>query len=53
MTTCTNVIQHDIVVGDHEPIKQHPYHVSPLKWVAMQKEVEYLPKNGLVVPSTS
>ena len=27
----TNAADHDVDVGDHEPIKQHPYRVNPLK----------------------
>ncbi|KAL0151447.1 hypothetical protein M9458_053233 [Cirrhinus mrigala] len=44
---------HDIDVGDHSPIKQHPYRVNPTKRQVMQHEVKYLLENGLAEPSSS
>ena len=35
----TNLIEHDMDVGDSAPIKQHPYRVSPIKKVLLDKEV--------------
>lgn len=46
-------MQHDIDVGDCPPIKQHAYCVNPTKRAQMQKEVEYLQKHGLAIPSSS
>lgn len=51
--TQTAVLQHDIDVGDHKPIKQHAYRVNPAKRVEMQREAEYLLENGLAMPSSS
>uniref|UniRef100_A0AAZ1Y236 Integrase catalytic domain-containing protein n=1 Tax=Oreochromis aureus TaxID=47969 RepID=A0AAZ1Y236_OREAU len=51
--TQTTVLEHDIDVGDHRPIKQHTYRVNPVKRAVMKKEVEYLLKNGFAVPSFS
>lgn len=35
----TNVLKHDIDVGEHRPIKQHAYRVHPDNRVVMQQEV--------------
>ena len=35
----TNLIEHDVDVGDSAPIKQHPYRVSPMKKELLDKEV--------------
>ncbi len=49
----THVLEHDINVGDHSPIKQSPYRVNPTKRKIMEAEVKYLVENGLAVPSSS
>lgn len=49
----TTVLQHDVDVGNHKPIKQHAYRVNPTQRAAMQKEAEYHLENGLAVPSSS
>ena len=49
----TNVLFHDIDVGDAAPVKQHPYRVNPLKRGIMKTEVEYMLRNGLAEPSQS
>ncbi|KAI5627802.1 hypothetical protein C0J50_8349 [Silurus asotus] len=49
----TNVLEHDIDVGGHEPIRQHPYRISPAKRAIMKQEIDYLLENGLAVPSVS
>lgn len=49
----TNVLCHDIDVGNHAPIKQHAYRVSPEKRALMKQEADYLLENGLAVPSSS
>lgn len=51
--TLTNVLQHDIDVGDAHPIKQHPYRVNSVKRAVMKKEVQYLLVKGLASPSVS
>lgn len=49
----TNVLSHDVDVGDHQPIKQHAYRVNPTKRALMQQEVKYLLDHGFAVPSSS
>lgn len=51
--TQTNVLQHDIVVTNPRPLKQHPYRVNQMKRDLMKEETEYLLQNGLAVPSSS
>lgn len=51
--TCSNVLFHDIDVGEHAPIKQHAYRLNPVKRSAMKAEVAYLAQHGLAVPSRS
>ena len=51
--TRTSVIEHDIVVSDPAPIRQHPYRVNAAKRSAMKKEVQYLLDNKLARPSSS
>ena len=36
----TNLIEHDVDIGDSAPIKQHPYRVSPMKKELLDKEVQ-------------
>lgn len=51
--TRTNVLQHDIDVGDAAPIKQQPYRVNPAKRQLLRKEVDYMLQHGIAEPSTS
>ena len=44
----TNVIEHDVDVGDSAPIKQHPYRVSPMKKELLDKEVKCMLKNDII-----
>ena len=44
----TNLIKHDVDVGDSAPIKQHPYRVSPMKKELLDKEVQYMLKNDII-----
>ena len=44
----TNLIEHDVDVGDSAPIKQHPYIVSPMKKELLDKEVQYMLKNDII-----
>ncbi len=47
----TNMVIHDVDVGEAEPIKQHPYRVNPRKREIMRKEVEYMSEHDLIEPS--
>jgi len=49
----TQSIFHDVDVGQAQPVKQHPYRVSPVKLKAMRDEVRYMLDNGIVEPSSS
>ena len=49
----TNVVKHDVDVGDAKPVKQHPYRVNPQKRAIMRKEIEYMLENDLIEPSDS
>ena len=49
----TNLIQHDVDVGDHSPIKQHPYRVSPAKLKLIHKEIKYMLDHNIIEPSMS
>lgn len=49
----TNVLAHDINVGNAIPIKQHAYRCPVSKREEMKREVMYLLQNGFAVASTS
>ena len=49
----TNLVEHDVDVGDSAPIKQHPYRVSPMKKELLDKEVQYMLKNDIIEESQS
>ena len=49
----TNIMEHDVDVGDFAPIKQHPYRVSPMKKELLDKEVQYMLKNDIIEESQS
>ena len=49
----TNLIEHDVDIGDSAPIKQHPYRVSPMKKELLAKEVQYMLKNDIIEESQS
>ncbi len=49
----THVIEHDIDVGSHSPVKQNAYRVNPIKRDLMKHETQYLLEHGLAVPSSS
>ncbi|KAI2661959.1 Retrovirus-related Pol polyprotein from transposon 17.6 [Labeo rohita] len=49
----TNVLFHDIDVGNTSPIMQHPYRVNPVKREIMKSEIKYMLQNGLAVSSQS
>lgn len=48
----TNVMVHDVEISA-DPIKQHPYRVSPKKREIMQREIEYMLEHDLIEPSCS
>ncbi len=51
--TCTNVLEHDIDVGQATPIKQHPYRVNLVKCQLLHTEVQYTLDQGIAEPSSS
>ncbi len=46
-------LEHDIDVGDAEPIRQHFYRVSPNKFLHLKAEVQYMLDNDIARPSFS
>ena len=48
----TNAADHDVDVGDHEAIKQHPYRVNPLKRAHLNRRLNML-QNNIIEPSKS
>ncbi|KAJ8019449.1 hypothetical protein HOLleu_41054 [Holothuria leucospilota] len=51
--TRTNLIEHDVDVGDATPIKQHPYRVNPRKRQHLRDEVRYMLDHDIIEPSYS
>lgn len=51
--TRTNLVEHDIDVGDSKPIKQRFYRVPVEKRLRMEKEVDYMLANGIAEPAVS
>ena len=49
----TNVLCHDVDVGNANPIKQHAYRVSPVKEAIIEKEIKYMLENNIIRPSHS
>lgn len=49
----THLIEHDIDVGEAQPIRQRFYRVSPDKRVQLDNEVEYMLQNKIAEPSNS
>ncbi|KAK0040803.1 Retrovirus-related Pol polyprotein from transposon 17.6 [Biomphalaria pfeifferi] len=49
----TNVIMHDVDVGEANPVKQHPYRVNPEKLAILRSEIKYMLENDLIEPSSS
>ena len=50
---CTSEVMHDVEIGDSMPIKQAPYRLHPQKKAKVNKEVEFMLKNGIIEPSKS
>ena len=49
----TNVLQHDVDVGDARPIKQSPYRLNPQKREIVNQEVQYMLDHDLIEHSFS
>ena len=49
----TDVIEHDVDVGDSSPIKQNPYRMNPFKHEAMRNEIAYMLENNIIERSSS
>ena len=49
----TNLIEHDVDIGDSAPIKQHPYRVIPMKKELLDKEVQDMLKYDIIEESQS
>ena len=48
----TNLVEHDVDVGDTVPIKQHPYRTNPEKSKTLSSEVEYMLDNNIIERSS-
>ncbi|UYV82112.1 K02A2.6-like [Cordylochernes scorpioides] len=53
LKTSSLKVKHCIVTGDHAPIKQRPYRVSPKERSIIQTEVDKMLKQGIIEPSDS
>ncbi|KAJ8040186.1 hypothetical protein HOLleu_14412 [Holothuria leucospilota] len=51
--TRTNLIEHDVDVGDATPFKQHPYRVNPRKRQHLRDEARYMLDHDIIEPSNS
>ncbi len=51
--TQTHVIEHDIDVGDAQPVKQRFYRVNPEKRKYLEAEIRYMLDHGIAEPSSS
>ena len=49
----TSLLEHDVDIGDAKPVRQPPYRVDSNKLKIINKEVDYMLKCGLIVPSKS
>ncbi|UYV75605.1 K02A2.6-like [Cordylochernes scorpioides] len=50
LKTSSLKVKHCIVTGDHAPIKQRPYRVSPKERSIIQTEVDNMLKLGIILP---
>ncbi|XP_071845114.1 uncharacterized protein [Apostichopus japonicus] len=51
--TRTNLVYHDVDVGDSKSIKQHPYRMNPVKSKHLRDEIQYMLKHDIIEPSDS
>ena len=49
----TNVIEHDVIIENTQPIKQHPYRANPMKLSQIRSEVQYMLENDFIELSNS
>jgi hypothetical protein len=49
----TSIVKHFINTGDHSPIKQRAYRVSPIENEIIKKEIKEMLENGIISPSKS
>ena len=49
----TNIVVHDVDVGEARPIKQHPYRMNPEKFKLAKKEIDYMLKHNIIQRSSS
>ena len=49
----TDMISHDVDIGDASPIKQHPYRLNPMKAKYLDQEIQYLLENDFIEHSQS
>ena len=49
----TNLLYHDVEVGNNKPIKQYPCRINPTKGKIITDEVDYMLTNKLIKPSFS
>ena len=49
----TDLVQHDIDTGDHQPIKQAPRRIPLNKRAVAEQEVQLMLENGIIEPSIS
>lgn len=46
----TDLVEHDIDVGNAKPVKQSFYRVAPEKREVMRKAIEYMQDHNIAVP---
>ena len=51
--TKSTAAEHDVVIMDSQPIKQHPYRLNPIKLEHMRKEIQYMLENDIIETSKS
>ena len=49
----TDMISHDVDIGDASPIKQHPYRLNPTKAKYLDQEIQYLLEKDFIEHSQS
>ena len=47
----TDLVYHDVDVGEAIPVKQHPYLMNPIKMEHLNNEVKYMLDNDIIEPS--